>query len=204
MTGIFHQTVPIVLASASPRRQHFLRELGVDFRVLCPQDVEPLPLAKEEPAAYALRAACAKAVAAARLCADERVKALVIAADTVVDVDGVIFGKPRDTAHALEMLRQMAGRQHRVVSAVSLVLPDGREQNFYDATEVFFHPWPEAVLAAYAAHEEGRDKAGAYAIQGQGAFLVSRIEGSWSTVVGLPVSRLTDALLRCGCIVCSG
>ncbi len=202
MTGIFRQTVPLVLASASPRRQHFLRELGVEFRVLCPQNIEPLPLDAEDPATYAMRAARAKSLAAAKMVADENnvAQSLVIAADTVVDVDGVIFGKPRDTAHALAMLRQMSGRRHRVVSAVSLVLADGSEQNFYDSTDVFFHPWPESVLLAYALHEEGQDKAGAYAIQGHGSFLVSRIEGSWSTVVGLPVSQCVDVLFSCGAL----
>ena len=120
----------------------------------------------------------------------------------MVAVDDDILGKPRDTPHALDMLTRLAGRGHEVISAVCLLLPRGWPglpgELFSDVSRVFFHAWPESVLAAYARTHEPDDKAGAYAIQGQGAFLVERVEGSWSTVVGLPVTPLVQLLLERG------
>ena len=96
------------------------------------------------------------------------------------------------------MLRRLAGRTHEVISAVCLLGPQDEEIVFHDVSRVRFAPWPEAVLAAYAATGEPDDKAGAYAIQGQGAVLVEAVDGSWSTVVGLPVSRLAQEMLSRG------
>ncbi len=197
MQGIFQHILPLVLASSSPRRQYFLQELGVDFTIICPKGAEPSPIPHEDPADYAARAALVKARTAAQHTAEDTV---IIAADTVVDVDGEILGKPTDTHHALHMLRKLSGRKHRVVSAVSVIFPHKKEHSFYDCADVFFHKWSESILAAYAAHKEGRDKAGAYAIQGKGAFLVNRIEGSWTTVVGMPLSPLVELLLAHGAI----
>lgn len=194
LPAVFSLSCPLVLASASPRRQQFLREWGVPFRVDAPQGVEPRAEAGEAPAAYALRAAQAKA----RATAARHSGALTLAADTVVAVQNAILGKPRDAADALAMLRQLSGRTHQVITGVCLVLPDGTEQSFTDSTDVTFAAWPEAALAAYVRTGEPMDKAGAYAIQGQGAFLVERIHGSWSTVVGLPVTETARRLLQAG------
>lgn len=197
--------VELILASASPRRRQFLTEWGLPFATARPTGVEPRPETGEKPAAYACRAAHAKALAVERsLAPAARARALILAADTVVTLEGDILGKPRHAAHALEMLARLAGRGHEVVSAVCLLPPPGWPgkpyELFSDASRVFFHDWPRPVLAAYARTHEPDDKAGAYAIQGQGAFLVERVEGSWSTVVGLPATPLARMLLQRGLI----
>ncbi|MDR3358106.1 MAG: Maf family nucleotide pyrophosphatase [Desulfovibrio sp.] len=184
----------LVLASASPRRRRFLEDWGLPFTLFWPEGVvEPSPVSGEPPEQYACRAAEAKTLAAAERM--EVTGALVLGADTVVALDGDILGKPRDANDALNMLVRLSGRGHEVISAVSLLLPEGGRKNFSDTSRVFFHPWPRAVLAAYARSGEPDDKAGAYAIQGKGAFLASRIEGAFSTVAGLPLTPLINLLL---------
>lgn len=212
--------VELVLASASPRRRQFLAEWGVPFVVLPAGDAEPAPLPGEVPAAYAGRMAAAKARAVAAALAMEGLRGmpLVLAADTVVAADQNILGKPVGAGQALDMLRRLNGRVHEVASAVCLLLPQGcgqpvpdsqphvresawggwRQLSFSDVSRVAFHRWPDAVLRAYVATGEPADKAGAYAVQGQGATLVARVEGAWSTVVGLPVTLLARLLLRLG------
>jgi septum formation protein len=183
----------LVLASSSPRRRRFLEDWGLPFILFCPQGVEPSPVPGESPERYACRAAEAKTLAAA-----EQMKSpdiLALGADTVVALDGDILGKPRDAGDALDMLLCLSGRGHEVISAVCLLLPDGGRKIFSDTSRVFFHPWPKAVLAAYARSGEPDDKAGAYAVQGKGAFLVERIEGAFSTVAGLPLTPLAELLL---------
>jgi septum formation protein len=184
----------LVLASASPRRRRFLEDWGLPFTLFCPEGVvEPSPASGESPEQYACRAAEAKALAAV-----EQMRmpdAVVLGADTVVALDGDLLGKPRDAGDALGMLVCLSGRSHEVISAVCLLLSDGRKKIFSDTSRVFFHPWPKAVLAAYARSGEPDDKAGAYAVQGRGAFLVSRIEGAFSTVAGLPLTPLVSLLL---------
>jgi septum formation protein len=182
-----------VLASASPRRRDFLEGWGLSFTLFSPKGVEPSPVPGEPPDHYACRVAEAKTQAAAERM--EMSKILVLGADTVVALDGNILGKPRDAGDALDMLVRLSGRGHEVISAVCLLLPDGRKKIFSDTSRVFFHPWPKAVLAAYVCSGEPDDKAGAYAVQGKGAFLVERIEGAFSTVAGLPLTPLANLLL---------
>lgn len=196
MQQLFTHCRPLVLASASPRRRLFLEELGLEYAVVRPSGVEPRPEAGESPASYACRAARAKG----RAVAGEAGDAVVMAADTVVALGDTVLGKPGNAEDALRMLRLLAGREHSVISAVTVIFPDEEEVDFYDTTEVRFYAWPEAVLRAYAYCGEPLDKAGGYAIQGQGAFLVESIRGSWSTVVGLPVTQLTALLLERGVI----
>lgn len=189
----------LVLASASPRRRQFLEEWGLSFTLARPLGAEPRPWPGEPPEAYTQRTATAKASdVTAGLAAAERACSLVLAADTVVALGDEILGKPRDRAHALEMLRRLNGREHAVVSAVCLAPPRGAARVFSDVSRVRFGRWPEAVLRAYVRTGEPDDKAGAYAIQGQGAFLAERVEGSWSTVVGLPLAPLARELLAAG------
>lgn len=195
MHGMFHALYPLVLASASPRRRLFLDELGLEYVMARPDGAEPRPEPGETPEAYAERAAGTKA----RIAHKDRGR-VILAADTVVALGPHILGKPAHQDDALRMLSLLAGRTHRVVSAVSLILPDGEEARFHDTAQVRFHPWPEAVLAAYARTGEPMDKAGAYAVQGRGAFLAESINGSWSTVVGLPLTRLVGILLERGVI----
>lgn len=187
----FQAAVPVILASASPRRQQFLADLGIAFRVVRPAGIEPRPLPGQSPEAYALTAACAKAHGVSHTSGT-----LLLAADTVVALGSRILGKPRDDNDALAMLRMLAGKKHRVISAACCILPDGRETTLCDTTHVHVHPWPDAVLAAYARTGEPADKAGAYAVQGMGAFLLAGMEGSWATVVGLPLAPLVALLLK--------
>lgn len=210
--ALFRACCPIVLASASPRRQQFLRELGLAFDCRPSQAPEEPPFAREAPEAYALRLARSKAEAV-----DVRDgKSLVIAADTIVVLrnraadaekgpqtagsEVRILGKPVDAADALDMLCCLNGREHEVITAVHMLPPAGEGLAFADCSRVCFHRWPVEVLAAYVRTKEPFDKAGAYAVQGQGAFLVASISGSWSTIVGLPVTRLAASLLERGLI----
>ncbi len=196
LPGPFCSRLPLVLASASPRRQEFLRLLGLDFAVFRPAGIEPRPLAKEDPAHYALRAAEAKARAAK----DAHPRALILGADTVVALEGKILGKPRNREDAERMLIALAGKSHDVISACCCLPPDGPPRRVEGRAQVRFAAWPPAVLANYAATDEVMDKAGAYAVQGGGAFLADRIEGSHSAVIGLPLAELAALLLELGAI----
>lgn len=184
----------LVLASASPRRQELLKYLGYDFTVEAPSEQElerEGPRAGEGPEDYALRLASLKA----REVAERLPGRVVIGADTVVVLGREILGKPRDGREALEMLRKLSGRDHVVVTGVALLDGrDGREKTFAVRTRVSFSSPGEEALAKYAASEEPLDKAGAYAIQGEGAFLVRAISGSYTNVVGLPLEELSSAL----------
>lgn len=194
--------VRVVLASASPRRRELLGAWGLPFTVTtAPESEEPRPQPGESPTAYALRAAHCKAASVRALLAPEAAaQSLVIAADTIVSLGDRILGKPRDSAHALDMLERLAGKTHTVTSAVALHLPASwpppLEEAFADTARVTFAAWPREVLAAYATSGEPDDKAGAYAVQGRGAFLAERLDGAWSTVVGLPLAPLATLLLR--------
>lgn len=183
-----------ILASGSPRRREILAGLGLAFEVRAADD-EPTPDPGEDPVAYALRAARAKttAVAAKAASAD-----WVLGADTVVAIDGAILGKPADDADAARMLGALAGRTHEVTTAFC-IFQGGRERAAETVTtEVVFAPLSAARIRRYVATGEGRDKAGAYAIQGTGMGLVQSIAGSYSNVVGLPAAELLQALERLG------
>lgn len=183
----------LILGSASPRRAALLREMGVPFRV-CASDVPETPEPGEAPAAFARRAAADKGGAVARRCPGE----WVLAADTVVAIDGRILGKPRDGADARRMLRLLAGRRHQVLTAVALFSPAGACAGAeVVGTGVTFRALSEAEIAAYVATGEPADKAGAYAIQGGAAGFVRAVEGSYSNVVGLPVDEVRALLARC-------
>lgn len=199
--------VRVVLASASPRRRELLAGWGLPFTILtAPAEEEPRPQAGESAHDYAVRAARNKAARVHALLAADAVPAsLIIAADTIVCLGSRILGKPQDAAEALHMLEQLCGRTHTVVSAVALRVPGNwsgpAEECLTDTASVTFATWPREVLATYARTGEPDDKAGAYAIQGQGAFLAERLEGAWSTVVGLPLAPLAALLLRRGLIL---
>ncbi|MEW5774720.1 MAG: Maf family protein [Thermodesulfobacteriota bacterium] len=198
LPGAFRAVLPLLLASASPRRRRLLGSLGVEFTVL-PGSAEPDPDPGEGPADYALRAARAKAEEAAAL----RPESLVIAADTIVVLGSEIMGKPRDEAHAVAMLTRLAGNTHQVITGCCLFPPGGngrKPATFAAFSDVTMVPATREMLAAYAATGEPADKAGAYAIQGKGGFLVERVSGSYTNVVGLPLAKLCRALLDMGAI----
>jgi septum formation protein len=173
----------LILASASPRRADLLAAAGIDFSVR-PADVDERPLDGEAPRGYVLRVARDKARACAQT-SDE----VVLAADTVVVIDGLILGKPRDGADAARMLRLLSGRVHHVLTGV-VVRQGEREVVAVETTAVTFARLNEAEIGWYVASEEPCDKAGAYAVQGLASRFVARIDGSYANVVGLPVARV--------------
>lgn len=160
---------------------------------------EPSPLPGEKPESYAPRVSAAKAQACLDDLPAELADAVILAADTIVCLDDTIFGKPRDAAHAVEMLLALSGREHRVITACSLWAPDFR-RDFYVTSRVSFISLDRPTAEAYVATGEPVDKAGAYAVQGIGACLVAGIQGSWTNVVGLPLAETTSMLLKHGII----
>jgi septum formation protein len=176
----------LVLASASPRRAELLRTAGFAFDVR-PADVDETPRPAEPPAAYALRVARAKALAAAGRM--DAAGVWILAADTVVVVDGHILGKPVDHADARRMLSMLSGVVHEVLTAV-VVRHAEVETSEVVSTRVRFAALGPAEIDWYVASGEPDGKAGAYAIQGLGSRFVDQIEGSWSNVVGLPVATV--------------
>lgn len=180
----------LVLLSSSPRRKELLASLDLPFTVHMPEATERPPESGETPQEYAL--------AMARIKGNFSLspQAVAISADTVVAVREQILGKPHNAQEALEMLELLNGRDHQVYTAVQLILPDGDKPGFVKKSDVFFHHWPGCILQSYANCGEPLDKAGAYAVQGRGAFLIDRIQGSFTNVVGLPMTDLIEALLR--------
>ena len=175
----------LVLASRSPQRRAILEQLGVSFTVRTPDVAED---ATGEPGALALAHALRKARAAVGDPAET-----VLGVDTVVALEGEVFGKPSDEEAARRVLTRLAGRTHAVHSGVA-VLHAGQERTASAVTSVTFRALDAAQIAAYAATGEWRQRAGGYAIQGRGAILVRRIEGDYLNVVGLPVAELVDLL----------
>jgi septum formation protein len=185
----------LVLASASPRRAELLRTAGFAFEVR-PADVDETPRPAEPPAAYALRVARDKALAAAERV--NRYDAWILAADTVVVADGEILGKPTGPADARRMLSMLSGVVHEVLTAVVVRHAEG-ETSEVVSTRVRFTPLSAAEIDWYVESGEPDGKAGAYAIQGLGSRFVDWIEGSWSNVVGLPVATVYRMLGGAAC-----
>lgn len=184
--------MPLILASASARRAELLRAAGFDFDVVSP-DVEEIPGAGEAPAAYTLRVARDKARHVAGL--HPAPDAVILAADTEVVAGGRILGKPADVEDARRMLRMLSGAVHDVLTAV-VVLARGTETAEVVTTAVHFTSLTEADLDWYVRTGEPMGKAGGYAIQGGAARFVERIEGSWSSVVGLPIAAVHRLLVQ--------
>lgn len=187
--------IQIYLASASPRRRELLRQIGVSYRLLRVA-VDETPLPDETPQAHVARLAQAKArTGCAAL--GRRQPAPVLGADTVVVVDGIILGKPRDRAEGLAMLASLSGREHRVLSAVALATAQ-REAVKVQESWVRFRELTPAECAAYWETGEPGDKAGGYAIQGRAAAFIEHISGSHSGIVGLPLFETARLLRRAG------
>lgn len=182
----------IILASNSPRRQELLQQIGLSFRIV-PAAVNEVLIETVPPAELATSLALAKA----RAVAARFPQALVLGADTIVVVDGKPLGKPVDDQDALRMLRLLAGRAHQVITGVALV-QGAREVAGSETTTVHVRSVPEELLRRYVATGETVDKAGAYAIQGRAAVIISGIEGDYSNVVGLPLSRVEQMLQQFG------
>jgi septum formation protein len=188
-----YDLVVLILASASPRRADLLTAAGFEF-VVRPVEIDERPRAGELPGPYVVRLAREKASAASVAPGDGPAD-VVLAADTSVVVDGVILGKPADDEDARRMLRLLSGREHEVLTGVA-VRRDGREVTGIASTLVRFAPMSAREIDWYVASGEPRDKAGAYAVQGLASRFVDSITGSYSNVVGLPVSMVYQLLNR--------
>ena len=187
--------LPLLLASASPRRREMLERVGVPLEVR-PADVDEEPLPDEDPAAYVARVAHAKALAVKR-----RPGQWVLAADTTVTISGKILAKAATPEEAGMMLRMLAGRVHQVITAFTIV-GDADDAPFHRdgiiASDVVVIDLSEAQIADYVASGEWRGKAGAYAVQGIGAALVREVRGSVTNVIGLPLVEVLEALRAAG------
>ena len=186
------QLPAVVLASASPRRAELLRQLGVSFNVVA-ADIDETLMPHESPRQYVSRLAEEKASTVAR---GFREEAVVLGADTVVVNRGDILGKPRGSAHAKEMLRSLSGSNHEVLTGIALVraASDLLCKTLVVTTEVRFRVVSEEEIARYVATGEPLDKAGAYGIQGLAGVFVESINGSYSNVVGLPLTETYQLL----------
>jgi septum formation protein len=184
--------VRVILASGSPRRRDLLSLIGLSHEVR-PADVDESAYDAESPSAHAERLALAKAEAIAA----QHPGALVLAADTIVVVEGDILGKPRDEDHAREMLARLSGRSHTVITAVAAAR-DGVAHSDLEQVAVTFRPLTAAEIADYVRTGEPMDKAGAYGIQGYGATIVERIDGDYFAVMGLAIVRLLRLCSRLG------
>jgi septum formation protein len=179
-----------VLGSGSPRRRRLLEEAGYEFEV-----VEP-SVAEGSAGSFTIRElticnATRKALAIAR----KRPDAVVLGADTLVALGGEVIGKPRDLAHAKEILRRLSGRSHEVRTAVFICrFGRGQAHSFQEVSRVHFHELDRGAISKYLAKIDSLDKAGAYAAQGYGTEVIERIEGSYSNVVGLPMEQTTRVL----------
>jgi septum formation protein len=190
----------LVLGSASPRRADLLRQLRLDFVQIVSPEEEP-PIQGGAPQEHVTASAAAKAGAVRRFVEVghvDLVQAIVIGADTVVELEGQMLGKPADAAAAAQMLGHLSGRRHRVFTGVALSLADGTVLEDSVETQVQFGILSAADIAAYVASGEPLDKAGAYGIQGGGARFIERIDGCYYNVVGLPIFRLCQLLHQAG------
>ena len=183
---------PLILASGSPRRKQWLESLSIPFEIMAP-DIDETPTEGEDPANLVLRLAKGKAA----LISTANPGRWVLAADTTVAVDHHTLNKPIDVEDAVRMLLLIQGRRHEVHTGMCL----RRDQNVYafvDTAEVFLRPLSEAQARWYVASGEPMDKAGSYAAQGIAALFIERIEGSFATVMGLPVERLSALMQELG------
>jgi septum formation protein len=185
----------LILASASERRAEILRDAGIPFTMLA-SAVDETPYPGESPHDLVQRLATAKAeLVAARAVGP----AIVIGSDTIVTLEGHIFGKPRSSDDARHMLEKLSGLTHAVVTGVALIrLPDAERLIFFESTLVHFAALSAEEISRYLATGEPHDKAGAYAIQGRAGRYIPRIEGCYFNVVGLPLARLQHALTELG------
>ena len=184
----------LILASASPRRQQLLQEAGVAFTVVHSNADETLQLG-ESPEAYALRVAQEKALTVA-----QRYPAgWILGADTIVEIDGQVLGKPKNIEDGFRMLRLLAGRRHQVKTAFVIIDDRGRIHTRQIVTStVTFKPLSDSQIRDYLATGEPFDKAGAYAVQGRGSAFIEQLEGSYTNVVGLPVEEVMTVLHAVG------
>lgn len=185
-----------ILASGSPRRRELLSAAGLDFEVVV-SDADEDSISKDAPVdIYVQELALLKAAAAAKLVLKKK-DAIIIAADTIVTLDGKILGKPRDKDDAFDMLKSLSGRKHSVYTGYCIMsIKNGFTVCNSVKTDVFFKELDDDLIRRYIKTGEPMDKAGAYGIQGKGAILADKIDGDYFNVVGLPVSALAETLKK--------
>lgn len=192
----------LILASSSPRRRDFLEKMGLSFTIVKP-DIDESRLDGENPDIYVQRMAREKA----EVIAQAYPQSVVLAADTIVVCRDEILGKPRNREDAKRILRTLSGKTHEVLTAVAIRLRDSLSnghaelilgQDLLVKTRVTFAPLTEELIDTYVASGECDDKSGAYAVQGVGAMFIEKVEGSVSSVVGLPVCQVRDMLSKFG------
>lgn len=182
----------LILASGSPRRKDLLHQIGLQFEII-PSNIEE-NISETDPLQLVKKLALLKAADVAR-----RATGVVIGADTIVVADNTILGKPISTEDAIGMLERLNGSQHQVATGVAIVDSNsGREWLAVEVTQVFFRKYSSAEILKYVASGEPMDKAGAYAIQGQGSLFVQKIEGCFFNVMGLPLLKTAQLLKEAG------
>ena len=179
----------IILASSSPRRRELMERMGLDIVIrTAPTDETMRP--DGDPYDEVADVSRRKAAAVRPLCGDDDI---IVAADTIVVLDGTVMGKPRDFEDAVDMLRRLSGREHHVMTGVT-VCRGGRTETKTVVTAVRFRPLAEAEIRAYVATGEPMDKAGAYGVQGLAAIFIEGLDGDFYNVMGLPVCTLAEML----------
>ena len=186
----------LILASQSPRRVAILKQMGIDC-VVMPADIDESQLANESPTDYVLRLAKQKALAIQHQLNAQHAEMPIVAADTTVALGDSIFGKPEDDLDAMQMLKKLSGTQHQVHTAVAVIFKQQIELAL-NTTLVEMMPLSDAMIAAYIATQEHKDKAGSYAIQGLAGNWIKRIDGSYTGVMGLPVHETAKLLNKLG------
>jgi septum formation protein len=182
----------LILASASPRREQLLKQIGLEFEVM-PSDFDESRLCMNNPTESVQQAALEKARAVAR----KLVEGIVIGADTIVVYAGEVMGKPKDQSDAIQILKRLSGKKHEVITGVALVnARNNREYVWSEKTSVWFRQLSDIEIKKYVESGQPMDKAGAYGIQGRAAAFVKRIEGCYFNVVGLPLASLVENLKR--------
>ncbi|WP_187170366.1 Maf family protein [Salidesulfovibrio onnuriiensis] len=195
---IYSTLKPLVLASGSPRRKELLGSVGLEFTVHPSRAEEPKPEQGENPGDYALRMARIKTEDVA----GKYPKSVTLGSDTIVVLGSDVMGKPESDADALRMLSALSGQTHQVITGCCLAIPgEATPHCFYVSTDVVMRASSKQELRNYIATGEPADKAGAYAIQGIGSFMVKGISGSYTNVVGLPLARVLEVLASLGVIV---
>ena len=181
-----------VLGSSSPRRAELLRKAGISFEVVVPENINEEQISAD-PVSHVLELSRKKAENVAKKVRDS----IILGADTIVVLDGEILGKPKDSDEAFKMLKKLSGMEHEVYTGISLVDKDkGRVLSGYQLTKVKFNQLKDKEIKDYIDTGESLDKAGAYGIQGMGNFLVEKIEGDLDNVIGLPLRKLEELLIK--------
>ena len=182
----------IILASASPRRKEILGNTNLKFEVI-KSDIDEVILPEESPCQVVIRLAYEKSMDIAY----NNKNKLIIGADTIVCLDNIILGKPKDKLDAIEMIKKLSGRTHQVITGISLINLDANKKIIdYVVSNVKFKDLSHEDIMDYIQTNESLDKAGAYGIQGYGALLVEEIKGDYFNIVGLPISKLSDLLKK--------